>query len=1059
MRHVLFWLAAFGSLCIEAAAQPLPSALFKEIRARSIGPATAGGRVTSVDAVRTQPDVIVAGTASGGVWKSENGGTSWKPLFDDQATLNIGAVAVQPNNPAVLWVATGEAHPDRITGSGNGLYKSLDGGRTWKRIGLERSFHISRILIDPGQPNTVYAGVLGSPFFDHPERGLYRTTDGGRSWEQLLFTNQQSGVADVVMDPTNPQKLLATLWQHHRTPRALQSGGPGSGLFITYDGGRTWSRKGRADGLPEGSGPMRLAISRSRPGRVFAQAESTLYRSEDGGETWISVNNTLNINDKPLTGIRQIEVDPGNENRLYLLADLPAVSEDGGKTFQLLSDRLPAGQQTLWIHPDRPDLLIAGSEGGIALSRDRGRTWNQPETLPVGTFTSVVSDHQMPYRIYAGTDRNGTWTGPAYRFGPDGLRNHDWQILTDGTTLQPDPQAPRFVYAASKTGRLMRYDRQSGQTISIDPLLTDSAALRTSAPEAGLAVDPSAPNTLYFGRRVLYRSSDRGDTWQPVSPELAGPSAAVTTVAPGPGEPGILWTGTTEGSVHLTRDGGKTWVNLRNRIQGLPAGVPIRQISTSRHRAGEAFLTAENFRNGGDSRPFVFRTTDYGQTWIRLLDERRVSGYALCFLQDPVEPRLLFAGTETGLWISIDDGKSWTRWVHGLPSVAVTGLALQEREADLIIATSGRSVYVLDNLRPLRRLAASGLRLLDRPLLVFESPEGWFTAVGKPAGSLSRAENHYSGRNRPEGVTLTFFIAPGSRPSPSDETPSSSSASPASSKLRRSIMRTKESGAPPARPATPPATAVSALPKSETPASVSGSADSLFVRIYDEGSRLLRTLGQPADTSAGMQQITWDLHERMPGASVGAGPEALPVLPGRYKLVFHYGNLRDSTEVTVKPDPALDYRPEAVAARRALLDRLSRCQVRLAEAAHRIQEALDGADLVLKQTQTGQGSEFEALRSESRSIRQLLRTEQNRWADTIAGRQSLPEQIQELRLFLIGRTDVPTAAESRLVGAVETRLQNGLDENNRFFRSRWSAYCERVAVMPLQLLKRYEDIK
>jgi len=480
MKKFLCLFLMAGSMTAIAQKMIHPDQL-KQMKARCIGPAGMSGRVTAIDAVHNNPAVIYLGTASGGVWKTENGGSSWQPLFDEQSLLNIGALAIQQSNPSVIWVGTGEGNPRNSLNIGGGLYKSLDGGRSWKMVGLEKTRNIHRIVVDPANPEVVYVAAIGNPYSPHPERGVYKTTDGGESWKLILHTNDTSGCADLVMDPSNPNKLLAAMWQHRRTPHSFTSGGSGSGLYMTFDGGKNWQQLGKKEGLPDGQfGRIGLAIAPSEPRRIYAMLEATkngLYRSDDGGFNWELVNSSAqDVTNRPFY-FQDIRVDPRNENRLYNIYQMISLSEDGGKSFKVIIpySGIHPDHHAFWIHPTNPDFIIDGNDGGIGISRDRGKTWEFDEQLPFGQFYHISTDNELPYHVMGGMQDNGSWRGPAYVFSRTGIRNYMWKGLWDGDgfDVSPDPEHPNWVYAMSQGGNLGKYNVQTGQEMQLRPTAPD----------------------------------------------------------------------------------------------------------------------------------------------------------------------------------------------------------------------------------------------------------------------------------------------------------------------------------------------------------------------------------------------------------------------------------------------------------------------------------------------------------------------------------------------------------------------------------------------------------
>ncbi|MFD2247891.1 exo-alpha-sialidase [Pontibacter ruber] len=1073
-----------------AQAQQLPADVFKQMKARSIGPAVMSGRITAIDAVVSNPDIMYVGAASGGVWKSENGGVSWNPIFDDQPNINIGSIAVQQSNPSVLWVGTGEGNPRNSVNMGNGIYKSIDGGRTWKHMGLSKTFNIHRILIDPTNPDVVYAGVIGLPFGDHKERGVYKTTDGGKTWEQVLFTNEKSGVADMVMDPTNPNKLVVAMWQHRRTAWDFTSGGAGSGLYITYDGGKTWKKKTEADGLPKGDfGRIGIAMSRSMPNRIYALVEAGkngLYRTDDGGEKWTKVTEDASIVTNRPFYFNEIFVDPKNENRIYMIYQPIAMSEDGGKSFKVIADleKVHADHHAFWIHPENPNLIIDGNDGGVAISRDRGKTWAFPETIPIGQFYHVNVDNEVPYNIYGGLQDNGSWTGPAYQFSQGGIRNYAWQsvLYGDGFDVMPDPEDARYGYAMSQGGNLARYDKETGRTQFLKPTIADYKTKLRFNWNAAIAQDPFNKGSIYYGSQFVHKSNDKGMTWETISPDLtlnnpehhkqnesggltlditsAENHNTILTIAPSALQQGVIWAGTDDGNVHVTRDGGKTWTNVSKRLPGLPKEAWIPQITASRHNAGEAYVVANHYRAGSDFAPYIYRTTDFGKTWKRLVDEKQVKGYALSFLQDPTEPRLMFAGTEHGLWVSIDEGKNWKQWEQGIPATPVMDLAIQEREADLVIGTFGRSIFVLDNIRPLRKLAATGGKALEKPLVAFEASDAYLANYRNAVGYMNDTDNLYQAQNRPAGANLTYYIKPKQKP----EAGKTSGAAKPAKKKEKKVTVNKETGAK-------MATTLPAKPAVEE--KKTAKTDTVYVRIYNDANQHIRTLQQVPDSTMGVQRLTWNLTEkglRQPGSNkpkkTDAEPSGSQVLPGRYKLVFSYAGAKDSTFINVQPDPRVPFNKEALVARRAMQDKLNQHSRQLTEATDRLQEATDATELLLTQLKDKNGKEFEDLRKATKAIQDSLKTVKE---DIVGkklekqgyGRPNVLNAVTKLReasSYVSGRTDAPTQTETQLVAQADEMTREALTKVNQFFTTQWAEYRKKVEATPITVVKAYSEI-
>ncbi|MDX5447556.1 MAG: hypothetical protein LPK47_04175, partial [Bacteroidota bacterium] len=525
MRKILLFL--FTSLMFNVNGQFLTSEKWEGMTPRNIGPAGMSGRITAIKVSPHNDNHIYVGSASGGLWFSENGGQSWKPIFDQEKVSSIGAIALDPQNPDVIWVGTGEGNPRNSMNLGYGVYRSIDRGKSWKYMGLGETRSIYRILLHPRNPAIAYVAALGSAWGDSSHRGVYKTTDAGKSWEKVLFFNDSTGAGELIMDPVNPDKLIANMWTFRRTPWSFTSGGGKSGMYLTYDGGENWKKISDEEGLPKGPvGRMGLAIAPSDPDRVYALIEkkgkNALYSSKDGGEKWFKVSENDQIGNRPFY-YSEIYVDPERPNRLYSLWSLLSMSEDGGRTWEIIApyNDVHPDHQAFWVHPKDGRFIIEGNDGGLNISRDRGRTWRFVENLPVGQFYHVNIDDEWPYNVYGGMQDNGSWKGPAFVFANGGIRNAYWQELFfgDGFDVVPDPRDPRFVYAMYQEGNLARIDTRTGFHDNIRPTALRPDSLRFHW-NAAIASDPLDPGTIYFGSQYLHRTSDGGKTWETISPDL-----------------------------------------------------------------------------------------------------------------------------------------------------------------------------------------------------------------------------------------------------------------------------------------------------------------------------------------------------------------------------------------------------------------------------------------------------------------------------------------------------------------------------------------------------------
>ncbi|OSZ81109.1 hypothetical protein CAP36_07690 [Chitinophagaceae bacterium IBVUCB2] len=1038
-----------SAFCLIAVAQKVSLDQFKNMKARNIGPSGMSGRIVAIDAVHKNPSIIYLGAASGGIWKTENGGADWKPIFDDQPILNIGSLAIQQSNPSVVWAGTGEGNPRNSLNIGEGIYKSLDAGKTWKRMGLEKTRNIHRVIIDPNDPNTVYAAAIGNPYAQHTERGVYKTTNGGETWSRILFVNDTTGCAELVMDPSNPNKMIASMWQHFRQPWRMTSGGAGSGMYITIDGGKNWKRLTKQDGMPDGHlGRIGIAFARSMPSRVYAKIEATkngLYKSDDGGFNWQLVNNNAaDVTDRPFY-YQEIYVDPKNENRIYDIHSTVTFSEDGGKTFgtMLPYNGIHPDHHAWWIHPEDPNLIIEGNDGGIGISRDRGKTWVFDEKLPVGQFYHINVDNDFPYNVMGGMQDNGTWHGPAYTFTNGGIRNYYWSNIGggDGFDAMPDPDGDGWVYSMSQGGNVGRVNYKTGERWNIRPpyLDTDEKKVFRFNWNAAIAQDPFDKATIYYGSQHVHKSNNKGASWETISPDLTTNDSAkmdqtttggltlditgaenhctILAIEPSSKQKGVIWVGTDDGNVQLTTDGGKTWTNFRGKIPGLPIGAWVPQIKASRYNAAEAFVVANDYRRG-DFKPYIFRTTDFGKTWTRLVDEKKVVGYALCMIQDPAEPNLIFVGTEQGLWVSLDNGANFQQWKNDYPSVSTYDLAIQEREADLAIATFGRSLWILDDIRPLRK-AAANKGALAKKLTVFSAPDAYQLQYRAAPGYEWSTMGLWDAANRSRGAAVTFFVNHGS--------------DTATKKMK---------------------------------------ADSVLVNIYNDKNENIRNLKWKVDS--GYNRRYWNMEEkgfRQPGSPKprpGAPePGGFQVLPGTYKVVLLLNKDMDSTYVTVNDDPRLGNRNAVKQAQRNMYDRIRKSANKLTEAMDQLTESEEVCTKVMAQLKDLTGKDVDSLRKSTKAMQDSIKAIRETISGKVSDKQGInrdagPTVMRSMQVAMqyIGSKNVaPGAQEEKLILIAEEKIDETIKRINSFYRNNWPAYRQQVEGTKLSLFKDYKPIE
>jgi photosystem II stability/assembly factor-like uncharacterized protein len=976
-------------LLASSARAALDPGLLAGMSARSIGPAGMSGRVPAVSAVESNPNVVYIGAAAGGVWKSTNGGLTWTPVFDDQSLSSIGAVAVAPSNPDVVWVGTGEGNPRNSASVGDGVYRSLDGGKTWAHLGLEKTERITRIVVHPTNPDVAWVAALGQEWGENPERGVYKTEDGGKTWSRVLHVDPRTGAADLVMDPRNPNKLFASMWQFRRWPYFFKSGGPGSGLFVTYDGGRTWKRYAEEDGLPKGNlGRIGVAISRSNPDVVYATVEaakSAVIRSDDGGKSWQTVNDHYDANPRPFY-FAHLRVDPELPSRVYSIDFNIRLSEDGGKTFDGLAgiSAIHGDFHDMWISPSDPSWIYFTNDGGVAVSHDRGKTAQFVTTLPLGQFYHVAVDNETPYNVYGGLQDNSSWRGPNTVWQQGGIRSYEWTTLVggDGFETRPDPADSNLIYTMSQGGEIIRYDMRTGETRAIKPSPPDGTKLRFNW-NSGFATDSLEPGTIYIGSQFLHKSTDRGESWTTVSPDLttnnpdwqhqevsggltrdvsnAENYTTILAVAPSPVQKGVIWVGTDDGRLHVTQDGGKTWTSLEKNVPGVPANTWIPNILASKFDAGTAYVVFDNHRRE-DFKAYVYRTDDYGKTW-RSLATADLRGYAHVIEQDPGDKDLLFLGTEFGLWVSNDGGGRWMRWTHGVPPAPVMGLAVQPRELDLVIGTHGRSVYVIDDIRPLRTLSE---KAMAEPVHLYgASPAQQHWNAGEPGG-FGLGSSEYRGENEPYGTILTYSLS-----GPGLAYPDEKKERARKEEEREARLRQEEGRPVTGLPQTPEELSASETPGKKTPPAAKGEAAAkpaekapekkaeetkeVEIRIADASGKTIRTFTSPA--RQGLNRAVWDLttdspkqfpSERPPRPHPSSGVE---VIPGTYTATIKMGDHEAKTTVQVMADPRSKNTEADWRARDAAVQRVQALLGALAEAAQRIRDTKADVDSVVARVQ------------------------------------------------------------------------------------------------------------
>ena len=901
---------------------------------RNIGPTIMGGRVSDLAVVESDPSTFYVGTATGGVWKTVNHGTTFEPVFDDQPTTSVGDVTVAPSNPNVVWVGSGEPQNRQSSPWGNGVYKSTDAGRSWSHMGLDETHHISRIRIHPRDPSIVYVAAVGRLWGANPERGIYKTTDGGESWELVLFVDEDTGAIDLAMDPNDPETLFAAMYQRRRTAWGFNGGGPGSGIHRTTDGGASWVEL--TDGLPDGDmGRIGLDIHRGDGNLVFAIVEADkrtpgqgfggggggssrngVYRSTDRGESWEQISTT---NNRPMY-YSQIWVDPGDPERIYTAGSSLYKSLDGGNNFTPdAASEVHPDHHAMWINPDNSDHIVLGGDGGVAISWDRSRTWRQLTNIPLAQFYEIGVDMRDPYHVCGGLQDNGSWCAPSDTWSNQGIRTRDWYNVGggDGFYTVMHPTNPRVMFSESQGGNLMRVDLVTMERTRMRPVgrpLEDGEEreLRWNW-DTPVFLSQHDETTVYVGSNVLFRSRDLGMTWEEISPDLthaidrtgleimgvAGSEPQMSandgqasygnleTIAESPFDAGLLYVGSDDGKVHVTRDGGASWTDVTDNIPGLPERTYVSRVVASAHDQATVYATFDGHRNN-DFAAHVYVSTDYGESWRRIVDGLPATSVNVIAEHHRTEG-LLFVGNEVGVFFSVDGGEQWVALDNGLPAVPVDDIRIHPRENDLVLGTHGRGIYIMEDIAPLEGLTAevlaAGAHLFPvRRATLYNpyTPQGWTPGV-------------YVSPNPPAGALIRYYVG--------------------------------EAGAGGGVVAASPDGNGGDGDADGREAAADGSAQPK-ITILDDGGEVVRELAGPG--AAGIQQVRWDLRIEPPytpsgppqqfGGGFGGGQARGPrVLPGTYTVRLEAAGRTQEEEVVVRLDPRVDMSRADLEARQAAL--------------------------------------------------------------------------------------------------------------------------------------------
>ncbi|HYG65125.1 MAG TPA: glycosyl hydrolase [Thermoanaerobaculia bacterium] len=888
---------------------------------RPIGPALTSGRISDIVVDPTRPATWYVAVASGGVWKTTNAGTTWTPIFDNEGSYSIGCLALDPKNPLVVWVGTGESNGQRSVSYGDGVYRSEDGGKSWTRMGLEKSEHVGRILVDPRDSSTVFVAAQGPLWSPGGDRGLYKTTDGGKTWKAVLTVSENTGVTDVVFDPADPDTLYAAAWQRRRHVWTMINGGPESAIYRSTDGGATWAKV--TTGLPrEDIGRIGLAVAPTRPGTVYAVVEaangaSGFFRSADRGLTWEKRGSYTPGG--PMY-YQQITVDPADPERIYSMDVFLMVSDDGGKSFRRLGETSKhVDNHVIWVDPRNTEHYLVGGDGGLYESFDAGASWDWSANLPVTQFYRVAVDDSSPiYRVYGGTQDSFSLGGPSRTLTTHGVTNREWEVFGTGDGFQPrvDPTDPNIVYSMAQHGYLRRFDRRTGEDVTIQPQTGKGEPPLRWNWDSPLLVSPHSPTRLYFGANRVFRTDDRGQSWRAVSEDLTrqidrnklpvmGKIWSVNAVArhastsfygnivaldESPRVEGLLYVGTDDGLIQVSEDAGRSWRRVE-RFPGVPENAYVSRLNASFHDDGTVYAAFDHHKMG-DFKPYVLRSTDRGRTWTSIAGDLPERGTVYALVEDPDAPGLLFAGTEFGLFFTRDGGKRWVRLRGGLPTIQVRDLAIQRREKDLVVGTFGRGIYILDDYTPLRHGTPEAL---EREAALFPVRTAWLYSPSSPLGYRGKSfqgDSLYTAPNPPFGAVFTYHLK--------EEI-----------QTRRKARQAKEKE-------TGKEGGTVAIPTlDEMRAEAAEVAPALVFTITDESGQVVRRLTAP--TTAGVQRVAWDL--RWPPADpadltpptvdpadpyipIPAGPL---VAPGTYRVAL--AKSVDGRETPLGEPQAFEVRP------------------------------------------------------------------------------------------------------------------------------------------------------
>ena len=991
--------------------KPTIETAFERLEWRSIGPANMGGRTADVEGVPGDPNVVYVASASGGLWKTTNGGVTWKPIFERYGTISLGDIALAPGNPDVVWAGTGESNTRNSVSFGDGVYKSTDGGKTWQHMGLKDTERISAIVINSQNPDIVYVGALGHAFGPNEERGVFMTTDGGKTWTKTLYIDKEHGVSDLEIDPTNPNILYAGMWSFERKAWTHRSGSEKGGLYKSIDGGRTWNKL--SNGLPKLLGRIGVRVAPSNSNVVYAIVESkdgTLYRSDDRGETFKQVSKESRIVSRGFY-YTTVRVDPTNENKVYAVASTLFVSIDGGKSFRSITGKTHIDYHALWIDPRNPKRMWQGQDGGIAVSNDAGESWEYVNNIPLGQFYQIHVDNRLPfYYVMGGLQDNGSWTGPSRTREPAGILNDDWRMVSfgDGFYTLNHPDDPEMYISESQGGSIVRTDFRTREQQEVNPwgrgsgdgpAFGEKYRFNWNAP---IVSSPHDGKTLFFGGNVVFKSTDFGKTWEQISPDLTtndpekqkdagGPVAfenstaeyhtTIIALAESPVQRGQIWAGTDDGNLQVTTDDGKTWTNVIKNVRGVGAFSSVSHVEPSRTNAEVAYAAFDRHMLD-DFRPYVFKTRDGGKTWSNITGNLPAKAYVQVVREDPRNTSLLYAGTELGLFASYTGGQDWIRLeLKNLPHVAVHDIRIHPRDNDLILATHGRSLWILDDATPVQQMSQ---RILSSDAHLFPVRSALRFATRFTRYGIG--DKVFAGPNPTYGALITYYL----KDKPDDKA-------------------------------------------------------TFKVEILDQAGKLVQELNRPAKEK-GLNRVAWNL--RFGGAEVRrppseeespfSGPPRGPqVLPGNYLVRLTLGNKKFEEQVEVKLDPTVNTPLADLQSQQELSLKLRDMQ----SAINTALRFLDSIKDQLKHTQTTMATlNKEPDKEMTKSLEDYIKTIdqlQDRLARRseglgMPGKAGVADRIGDIFFSLEATNAAPTSYQRKYFEEIQPEFRERMAEANKF---------------------------